>query len=334
MKWLLLLLIPILSVKAETIPLPSSVLGVDDIIEEFRGQLSTKFNDLGKNYITRIVDQSVSFLSTNPYSCNGVVNNPNAVLTTLQYFYKKTDTELVEKSKYTGCNGEISLVEDVVTRGTNLNPLKFSDFIRGKRSFDLADGENYRLYQATNSDGEEIFKVLIQKNNNSKLVQFFITGQKFLTMNYDYAQDSTRLTLTFYGFNVTYARKYASWNMKMDFTPYKSTVYVSKNSGNQAVYLDNDGKQISLLNFLNGFTNQIMNTPIKLLYGIFAYHNYYFPETQATQTGAQSQKMLEELRIAQNRLLTNTELNLVKMLLQDYINALEKGLIIDNRPKQ
>lgn len=334
MKWLLLLLIPILTVKAETIPLPSSVLGVNDIIEEFRGQLSTKFSDLGKNYITRIVDQSVSFLSANPYNCNGVTNNPNSVLTTLQYIYKKTDSELIEKSKYSGCNGEISLVEDVVTRGTNLSPLSFSDFIRGKRSFDLKDDENYRLYKVSNSDGEEVFKVLIQKFNNSKIVQFFITGQKFLTMNYDFTPDSTRLTITYYGFEANYVRKYSSWSMRMNFTPYTNTIYVSKKSGSQAIYLDNDGKQISLLNFLNGFTNQIMNAPIKLLYGIFAYHNYYYPETQATQTGAQSQRMLEELRMAQNRLLTNTELNLVKLLLQDYINALEKGLILDNRPKQ
>jgi hypothetical protein len=52
------------------------------------------------------------------------------------------------------------------------------------------------------------------------------------------------------------------------------------------------------------------------------------------QSGGQNEHLKEELRIALNRLQNNTELNLVKKQIQEYIDAAENGFLSDSRPKE
>ena len=49
-----------------------------------------------------------------------------------------------------------------------------------------------------------------------------------------------------------------------------------------------------------------------------------------------NQRMMDELQLAYTRLLTNTDLQLVKQLIQEYRLAIENGLIevVDKRPKK
>ena len=59
-----------------------------------------------------------------------------------------------------------------------------------------------------------------------------------------------------------------------------------------------------------------------------------FPTTEVTSSSGSNQRLLNELRIANSRLLNGTELNLVRILIQQYIQAVEKGEFVDNRPKK
>jgi hypothetical protein len=91
---------------------------------------------------------------------------------------------------------------------------------------------------------------------------------------------------------------------------------------------------MSLSNFINTFSKTVTERSLKTLSSIFKYHNYYFPPTEATKSGSQNQRLIDELRLNQNRLLANTDINLIKVFLLDLINAAELGQIIDNRPKK
>jgi hypothetical protein len=64
------------------------------------------------------------------------------------------------------------------------------------------------------------------------------------------------------------------------------------------------------------------------------YHISFFPKTDFIGTVGQNQRILNELRLANIRLLSNIEINLVQQLIQSLILALEKGLlsIEDRRP--
>ncbi|RPJ70222.1 MAG: hypothetical protein EHM20_15625 [Alphaproteobacteria bacterium] len=319
---------------AETIPLPPSVSNVDDIINEFRKTLETKINELGKNFITRTSDRNVLFTNSSPLNCHGSIIPQSEPVASMQYNFKSGANELIEKSIYKGCNDRIALVEDVVTRGNNLVPLKYNDFIKGKRQFELNDNERYRLYRVSNAENEEIFKVLIEKKENSKLVDFYILGQIFLRMNYDFKETSTRLTLTYFGYKASYITKYSSWELNNTVAPFSHAVFVTNSKFNQPSYFDIDNGVISQAEYLSKFDKRVLSGAISTIRNIFEYHNFYFPSTKIIQTGLVNEYFKEELRILYNRILNNTETNLVKRQVLDYIDAAENGTILDNRPKQ
>jgi hypothetical protein len=333
-KILIILFINLNNVYAENIPLPPSVAGIDDIINDFRGTLTTKIIDLGKNFIGQLSDKTIIFKHNNVLNCHGDMIPQGEPVSSLQYNYKKTNNELVEKSIYTGCLGQISLVEDVVTRGGELAPLKYSDFIKGKRNIDLDDQQNYRLYRISNSNNEEIFKMLIEKSDQKKLVDFYILGQRFLRFNYNFTESETRLTITYTGYSAKYVQKYGSWEIDSNFDPINNAVIVTKGGINQVKYIDGNGSAISQNDFLSRFDKFVTSGSIARVRSIFNYHNFYFPTTKIIQTGTQNEHLKAELRVAFNRLQNNIELNLVKKQIQEYIDAVENGLIIDNRPKQ
>jgi hypothetical protein len=329
MKWLFLIFFST-NLYAENVPLPASVSSVDEILE-FRNQLAVKLVDLGKNYISTMTNESLIFSNSEALKCNGINNIAGERLSSLQYSYKKQNLELTEKVIYTGCNSEVSLIEEVTTKGNNLEPLNFSDIIKGKRTIDLKDNESSRYYKISNGDGDEIFSVMIEKKDNSKFLKFSILGQKFLTMNYEYKVDSTRVVFTYFGYVASYSRRYSNWRMTNRLIEFTNTVLAKK--GEFVTYLDTDGNRISLSNFINSFNKTVMDNTVNTISSILDYHTYYFPPTEATKTGSQSQHFIDQIRIAQNRLTTNTEISLVKKLLQDFITAAELGQIVDNRPK-
>lgn len=334
MKYFFITLICCLTIKAghaENVPLPTSILGIDDVITEFRTQWATKLVDLGKNYISTINPDSVYYTDSKAITCNNVINNPGERLAGIKYLSDKKDNELYEKVIYQGCNRETALVEEVVTKGTNLEPAKFSDLLKGKRTFDLKDNETFRSYRILNEVSEAVFSVQIEKVGNNKYVNYSILGQKFLSMIYEYTPTATNVVVSYYGYSVNYVRKFWRRNSTMNITNFTNKIFAKKSE--MVVYLDGDGKAVSLTNFTNTFNDVILQGALDMITSIIEYHTYYFPETEATKSGNQNQRFLEQLRGAQTRLLTNTEINLVKNLLQEFINAAELGQIVDNRPK-
>ena len=334
MKILIILLLFIsFGVKAESIPLPPSIPTVDDIIEGLRNNFSTKIIDLGKNFISVQNDKTIILKNNTPLNCHGTIIPLGEPVSILQYNFKQSGNELVEKAIYTGCQQKISLVEDVISKGTTVAPLKYNDFIRGKRNFDLNEGENYRLYRLSNVDNEEIFKVLIEKNQNTKLTEFYILGQKFLRIIYDYQGNSTKATFTYFGFKGKYTQKYSSWEFDSSIDTYSNTIIVTNGNLNQVTFLDSTAQPFSQNEFLTTFNKRISDGAASKIRDILDYHNFYFPTTLQVLSSSANDHLKAELRVAYNRLQNNTELPLVKMQIQEYINAAEKGLLIDNRPK-
>jgi hypothetical protein len=327
-----LLFVLSLNAHSEVVPLPPAVASVDEIINEFRNVFVTKINELGKNFISQLSDKTIVFKNSGPLNCNESLISQGEPVASMQYNFKKIENELIEKSIYTGCKNDIALVEDIITRGGALTPLKYSDFIKGKRVFDLNDDEIYRFYRISNAENEEIFKMIIEKNGKNKFVEFSFLGQKFLQMNYLFQENSTNLTLTFYGYKAKYVRKHSRWSTENMFEPFTNNVIVTKGVVNQISYVSSLGTPLSQSEFSSRFDKMVMSGPLSKVRKILDYHNYYFPRTKTVQSGALNKHFNEELQLAFNRIQNNTELNLVKKQIQDYIEAANLGLIIDNRP--
>jgi hypothetical protein len=327
-----LLLFFSLNAGAENVSLPASVPSPDDIISEFRTQIVTKLVDLGKNYISTIGNNVLVFTNSEAMKCNDMNVHAGESLASIQYNTKQKDNQLSEQVVYTGCNAQISLIEDVITYGQDLSPLKFSDILKGTRSVELKSNESRRIYKLSNGEGEEIFSVVIEKGVDSQAMLFSILQQKFLTINFKYEAAATRAVLTYFGYSASYVRKYGRWGMNRRMDPSSISVFARKNG--QVQYFNNDGNLISLSGFVNSFNKNVMENTVQTITDILEYHTYYFPKTESTKTGNQSQRFIDDLRLAQNRLLSNTDITLVKNLIQELISAAELGQITDNRPKK
>jgi hypothetical protein len=324
-----------LTANAGVMNLPPSVETIDDMVGEFRTVLTNKIIDINKSFIATLSEKAIVYTNSTNFSCNGDDVAQGEPVASLQYNIEKKQNELSEKVVYTGCKGQVSLLEDVVTRGDSLTPISYKDFIRGKRNFDLLDNETYRLYRLSNSDNEEIFKLLIEKKStNTKYVEMYILGEKFLSLNFNFLDNKTTLALIYSGYKAKYVRKYSTWEFDNQFTPIMNNVIVQKNIIAQVNYLDSNGEQITQNEFLSKFNNRYVNGVAAKLRRILTYHNYYFPTVKAVQSSSLNEHLKEELRIALNRLQNNTDILLVKKQLQEYLDAAESGLIIDNRPKQ
>jgi hypothetical protein len=327
----LLLLILSVNVSAQSVPLPTSVMGINEIVAEFRAVFVTKLSDLGKNYITTINENTLVYSSSEDLKCNGGKTLAGAPLGSIQYASKPAQKELYERVVYTGCNNEVSLVEETYTKGTNLKGVNFSEVIKGVRPVDLNDDETFKSFKISNYEGEVLFSAVVEKKGSQKIAVFTILGEKFLSMIYDYKSDSTSLYISPAGYNIKYIRSFSRWNSRNEFDPFMNTVIAKK--GQAVAYLDNANAQQSLANFLKTFNKYVSGSALKLLNDFIEYHTYYFPNTEATKTGNLNQRFLEELRLAQNRIQSNTDITLVKNLIQNLITAAELGQILDNRPK-
>ncbi len=317
------------------VPIPASVSTIDEIVNEFRETTTNKLEELSKNFISIINGKTVGFTTSSPLRCNGLSTPPGQPISSLQYVSNLKDQELIEKAVYTGCNGAISLVEDVVTRGNELKSLEYSDFIKGKRSFDLGANENYRYYRLSNSDNEEIFKFIIERTPNGKTAEFFIVESKFLTLRYEFSVDQSKVTFKYNGYKGRYARKFATWEFDRLYDPFTNTV-IAKKVGTfvETSFYDTRGVRFTQKDFLTRVDDFLFSGPVKRIRDILDYHNYYFPSTEVVKTTGQNEVLKEELRLTYNRLQNNSELNLVKKQIQDYIEAVNLGQIIDKRPKK
>ncbi len=315
----------------QVVPLPASVMTIDEIVNEFRETTTTKMDDISKNFISIINGKIIAFTNSSPTRCNGLttpVGQPVAVV-------NNKSSELIEKTVYTGCNNAISLVEDVVTRGADLKSLEYKDFIKGKRSFDLSPNETYKYYRLSNSDNEEIFKLIIERTPTGKIAEMFIVESKFLTISYEYLADQTKLVFRYNGYKGKYSRKFSSWEFDRLYDPFSNTVIAKKTDKFvETSFFDTRGIRFTQKDFLTRIDDYLLGGPVKRLREFLEYHNYYFPSTEVVKASGQNEHLKEELRLAFNRLQNNTELNLVKKQIQEYIEAVNSGLIIDKRPKQ
>lgn len=316
----------------QVVPLPPSVSSVDEIIDSFRSTMTSKIDEMGKNFITSVNDKTILFTNSEKINCNGMTTLIGSPVSSMKFNSKLVGDELSERMTYTGCNDQISLVEDVLTKGKDLMPISYNDFIKGKREFDLKENENFRLYRLSNSDNEELFKMVIEKNKKGKIIQLFIVEQIFVTMNYELDDEFTRLTITYHGYKGQYVRKYSSWSFNRDFAPFNNVVMVRKNKVIEPLFFNTHGGRLSQSEFLTRVNDYLLSGPVARLRKFLEYHNLYFPKTKTVQSGSLNERLKEELRISFNRLQNNTELNLVKKQIQDYLTAAETGLIIDNRP--
>lgn len=317
--------------------LPRGIFGIDDLIKEFRGPLQIKIDELGKNYIVHKKGYFASYKSHEDINCLWQNAPGGEILAKLQMTVRESEGQLFESAYYEGCKGQGNLKEVVITRGKDLKPISEKEFFKGERNFDLKDNEDSRLYKLLAWDDVELFRLNIRRTpHGGKVAEFFIREQRFMNMTYTFSEEQSRVIYTFYGYNIKYERRWSTWTMNRGRDTYALKVVANKNHVSPVTYLNSTNNLISAATFSRFFNFSVLQGTVARLADWIKWHNWIFPTTEFSSSGVQNSRFLDELRLTFTRLLSNTDLNLVRNLIQEYIKAIEDGIIriIDNRPKE
>lgn len=332
------LLLFLLSFQAQgALQLPTALYTIDDLVSEFRSPLKTKMEDLKKNYRLRTSNNLLEYSSHEKVNCLFQEWEPDTVLTRLEYFFRNEGTEALDVFRYYGCGESQTLVERFLRIGPNQQALPFSQFSNVALSFELKkEWERYH-YQLQNNKGEDLFTLSARWLDGakvSKLYSFSIRGQEFLLVKETMTNQEARVSYTFKGYNVKY--EYMPWFKKeitQNFNTFTFNV-IQKAGLNTPTYLSSRGTLLSQNTFLQYFSYWAIKNGLANVKSFVDFHLYWFPPTELLNTGGQSQRLINELRLNLNRILNNTNINLVEVYLRKLIEAVENGLIQDRRPRE
>jgi hypothetical protein len=316
--------------------LPKKAFKIDDIIKEFRVPLELKISELQKNYISHKNGRNASFKSHEDTTCSWVKAPAGETLAKIQMSVKNEENRLTESVFYTGCHDQLNLKELVVTTGKNLKPLSEIDLFEGRRNFELKENELSRYYSLRAWDDQELFRLTLRRVGKGIVAEFFIREQRFMNMTLTSDDLSNRITYTFYPYDIKYKRKHSSWSINRGRATYSLSAIKNTSADSREYYLNSTFEEISGSTFQVYFGYSVLQSSITRLSSFMKWHLFLFPTTEFASSGVQSSRFLDELRLTFTRLLSNTDLNLVRNLVQSYIRLIEEGVIkiIDSRPAE
>ncbi|MCP4913337.1 MAG: hypothetical protein GY909_09465 [Oligoflexia bacterium] len=317
------------SVAAMNPVLPS----IQDIVEEFRGPLAVKIEELGKSFISKGRDSVIRYTSSEATPCLMRMVPAKESLGVIKYFEDVNEqrTESYEEVHYIGCSNLLSVKEKVSRKGRDLKTLTLEQVGRGFRDFNLSDNEDYFHYQLLNDRNDLVFQLTQRREGENVIFDMKVLGQTFLrgTLNKE------KILYRFFPHDINYEREYMGFRSNSVFTPYTIKSIKDHNSGRWD-YLGTTGVKLSQNNFLRYLSMSLNKRTLEHLTSIVKYQLWWFPETSFTGGGGQSQRLLNEFKLLLTRLLNNTptELTLVKNFVRAFIESIEQGRIIDRRPKE
>ncbi len=321
---------------ANGLPLPAALYTIDDLVSEFRSPLKTKIEDLKKNYRARTSNNLVEYSSHEKVNCLFRDWEADSVLTRIEYFFRAKGKEGLDVFRYHGCGETLNLVERFLRVGPNQTALSFNEFSRAKLSFKLKKEWERYFYQLQNDKGENLFTLSgrwLNEAKNSALYSFSIRDQEFLSVHYQFLPEETRVTYTFKGYDYKYNyAPYFNSAETINHNTFSFKVLIKKSAPNNPMYLSSRETLLSQNTFVQYFSFWAITRGLGFVKTFVNFHLYWFPPTEFVNTGGQTQRFINELRLNLNRILNSTNINLVEVYFRKLIEAVENGLITDRRP--
>lgn len=289
-------LVATINLKAE---IPQGLLSVDRILEEIQLPINNKILQMQQNFVETRSSSVQTFTSQDVVSCqSGLSVQPGSpilrVVTENQILPLKREVKT-----YYGCNQSQSF-----------------------REIKIDTLEEFR-YQLLGPDNLAIFTLLKLKSPTEIRSEIYLTNQRVYLIQ-ERSQGGTEEFFYFrFPFQVNYNQ--AGFRININDTNEVSGHYlVRQYSQGFLEIFSPQGERISKAEFIrnNGFrgVNFFIDSVLQDL-----------PETKFISSGNQNQNLINELRNAQTFLLSNTNLNYVRNLINEYIKLAEDGELQDNR---
>lgn len=260
--------------------------------------------------------------------------SPNGIISAQEYQTKFSDGQILQQASYHGCKGSLSLKETIITKGTDLKPIPWADISGNRSFFKLKENETQRVYLVQDGQQKELFKAVINKSPTGEQTDAFVLNNKILTMNLIEAEDKSEIQYVIHPYNISFSQNGYNINGKTSQTlSYRVVAY---RLNNQVYYFNSSNQLISLSEFQTALNKDLIENSIGDMGWVIKAYIQEFPKTDFVATGVKNSVVLDELRLSFTRLTENIEIIQVKNLIQQYIEAIEKGTMViqDNRPKQ
>jgi len=310
---LIVLLVLFMSTLRSEESRPNFLIDERAILDEFRGQLRSKLEELSQNYIAYRSSDSIVWSSTEQVNCAGFTRQAREPLSAV--VLNRGDKILV--AEWRGCSGKTILRETFIANQEIKLSLK--DYLLGQ----IPSGELKR-YQLQDGQGQNVF----DWRGVEGVATFTFVTAKFLEIY----KEEHRWQYRAQGYSVDYRNGDNSFSTGINFPPTHYTV--EWESGDVRI-LNSSYRRVSVNSFLTAYTHMVQNLTLNMVSGIVKTILTGLPITEFVASGGQNSRLLDEMRLTYTRLLNNLELNLVRQYIQDLIKAIESGLlkITDNRPE-
>ncbi len=294
--------------------------------DQYRSILVNKLKQMDQNFIRDINGPEIRYISKEDTTClDGTKVEKNQALMRVIFDNKLKEDKYTEVRDYMGCNGKVAFQEYIEIKGINQALHNLSDFYASRLK--LGAVKNYKNFEYTlfDNQGERVFsitnEVLSKENKNNSEMNFFLNNQLFFKriinnekwITYHSYPLSFSMNRNGYSINIKSAGRFQRPIMA-HITPYNIEYY------------NEDQERVALAKFQENFTVNGFNFIMDSLLA-------YYPQTSFVTSNLQSSKLLTELRDAQTFLINGVQLNLVRNLIEEYIEAVQKGEIVDNRKK-
>ena len=278
---------------------PEGLLSVEKIYEEIQLPIANKILQMQQNYVETQFDTVTTYTSREAVSCQ----TGRTVQPGMPILRVVTESQLLpyrrEVKSYSGCNQNLSFREELI---------------------DSPDEYRYQLF---GPDNESIFNLFTIKLPTEKHSEIHLTNERVYLIQeklnngnkeFFYYKFPFRLNFDVNGFNINFNNT----------TERNGYYFVRERANGILEIFSPQGVRVSKAEFIrnNGFSgiNFFIEAILKDL-----------PETRFISSGNRNQKLINELRNAQTFLLSNTNINYVRNLINEYIKLAEDGDLQDNR---
>jgi hypothetical protein len=324
MKWGVIFLAMFSLAHAGEYDLPKGFLSEVTLAEQFRLSIQNKLTQMRQNFVERSFSNGTRFYATNDITCpqGTKVQSRNDLLR--MRVTQDVDEQLTENIFYYGCRGSLTMREQVVTSGKKLTPASVPQLLMGQLNTSLTADETSKDYRLLDGQGDQVFRILTRLVQGRLINHFYLNDQQYLRITRFKRSQYLEVRYEFFPIHFSMNRNGFEFSMSL---PARFEGYYSARIYNNGVvhYYNEKRDPVSLATFQNSFKLEGFSFILDSML-------IELPQTKFVTSGLRSGRMLEELRNAQTWLINGIQLNLVRNMVEEYIKAVQQGLIIDNRP--
>lgn len=318
-----LLLGALLCGQAAGAGLAPELFGAESFSQQFRSFLINKITQMDQNFIREVQGREVYYYSNKWVRCQDSTKAaPRQKLFRINYAQSLEEDKYAEHRFYYGCDGGLAWRETIRAEGVEQNLHTAAEILTGEMNLKAA-GEYERFsYELADSESNPVFSIHGHLLEGGGSMSFSLSGDLF--MRRTISESETGKVVRYYSSPFQFNLDRNGYRFNMSSSGAFEGFLEARLGEANTQYFNNKRERISLAEFQQKFIFHggkfIMDSLLAAL-----------PKTEFVATNMAGGKMLDELRNAQTFLISGTQLNLVRNLIEEYIKAVQKGAIVDRR---